>query len=214
MPILANTLKGAILIMKKLVFLIFIVTVLYLGFINNNSQAGSEDDIQVIPDDAIRLRILAHSDDEKDQEIKHLVRDKVSEQISEWVAHMTDIDDARALIQERLPEIEQIVATVLQEENVDNQNFDVDYGDNVTFPTKIYDTYLYPAGEYEAVLITIGEGKGSNWWCVLFPPLCFVDFADGASVSEASNETAHSDTKTEEQPVKKKFFLFEWFGWT
>src|SRR5690625_7108966 len=81
--------------MKKLVFLIFIVTVLYLGFINNNSQAGSEDDIQVIPDDAIRLRILAHSDDEKDQEIKHLVRDKVSEQISEWVEHMTDIDDAR-----------------------------------------------------------------------------------------------------------------------
>ena len=214
MPILANTLKGATIIMKKLVFLIFIVTVLYLGFINNNSQAGSEDDIQVIPDDAIRLRILAHSDDEKDQEIKHLVRDKVSEQISEWVEHMTDIDDARALIQERMPEIEQIVATVLQEENVDNQNFDADYGENVTFPTKIYDTFLYPAGEYEAVLITLGEGEGSNWWCVLFPPLCFVDFSDGTSVSEASTETAHSDAETEEQPVKKKFFLFEWFGWT
>src|SRR5690625_4544160 len=117
--------------MKKLVFLIFIVTLLFLGLMNYNSKAGAEDGSQVIPEDAILLRILAHSDDEVDQEIKHLVRDKVSEQISEWVEHMTDIDDARALIHERMPEIEQIVATVLQEEKVDNKNIDDNYGDNV-----------------------------------------------------------------------------------
>lgn len=203
--------------MKKLVFFVFIVMVLYIGFINKtNSQASIDDDVQVIPDEAIRLRILANSDNEADQAIKHLVRDQVSEQISGWVEHIADIDEARALIQSRLPEIEQTIAMVLHEENIYDQNFDVNYGENITFPMKLYDTFLYPAGEYEAVLITLGAGEGSNWWCVLFPPLCFVDFTDGASVAESSSDTSEEETsqKQDEKPVKKKFFLFEWFGWT
>lgn len=198
--------------MKKITCFILIGIVIYMGFVNkNNSQATAQDDIQEIPDEAIRLRILANSDDEADQDIKHLVRDQVSQQVSDWVEHMTDIDEARELIASRLPEIEQIIADTLQEAHVDNQTFDVTYRDDVTFPTKLYDTYLYPAGEYEAILITIGEGQGSNWWCVLFPPLCFVDFSDGASVAD---EIAQADPPEEEKPVKKKFFLFEWLGWT
>src|SRR5690625_6410704 len=52
----------------------------------------------------------------------------------------------------------------------------------------LYYTYLYPEGEYEAVLITIGDGQGANWWCVLFPPLCFLDFADGALVDDTDTD--------------------------
>ena len=58
-------------------------------------------------------------------------------------------------------------------------SFQVKFSKNVKFPTKVYGNFIYPAGEYEAVLITIGEGEGANWWCVLFPPMCFLDFRAG-----------------------------------
>lgn len=203
--------------MKKLVFFILSGIILYVLFINqDNSQASSELDYQVIPDEAIRLRILANSDDESDQHIKRLIRDKVSEQISDWVEHLTDINEARTLIESRIPEIKKTVATVLHENNVAHE-FNVDYGKNITFPAKLYDTFLYPAGEYEAVLITIGEGQGANWWCVLFPPLCFLDFGNGAFVAEGTEPVeleANQEKQEKEKPVKIKFFLFEWFGWT
>lgn len=197
---------------KKLVFFAFIIIFLFITFISQREtfQATSEDMYQVIPDEAIRLRILAHSDDEEDQDIKHLVRDEVNEQITTWVEELTDIDEARQLIKKRLPEIKKTATDVLSELD-SSHNLTVDYGENVTFPVKLYDTFLYPAGEYEAVLISIGEGKGSNWWCVLFPPLCFLDFSHTTVVTDSDTNTT---VEKDEEPVKVKFFLFEWLGWT
>jgi|SRR5699024_666250 len=199
--------------MKKLVFFAFIFTLLYFTFPLVGEGKQDNEEYQVIPDDAIRLRILANSDDEVDQEIKQVVRDRVNEEITSWVENITDIDEARNLIQERIPEIDRIVDETLAA-NEQSSKFEVEYGENVTFPTKVYGSYLYPAGEYEAVLITIGEGKGSNWWCVLFPPLCFLDFGNGISVDEEeSMEMAEAD-EMEEEEVEVKFFLFEWLGWS
>src|SRR5699024_11361849 len=99
------------------------------------------------------------------------------------VDQMTNIEDARATVREELPKIEQIVLETIEREGMTN-DFHVEYGSNVNFPEKTYGPYVYPAGEYEAVKITIGEGKGSNGWCVLFPPLCYVDVSDDASVEE------------------------------
>ena len=65
-----------------------------------------------------------------------------------------------------------------------NQSVNVDFG-QAEFPTKLYGQYLYPAGDYEAMIITLGEGEGANWWCVLFPPLCFLDFSNGTAVSQS-----------------------------
>lgn len=199
-------------IMKKLVFFAFIFILFFIILpkqgVSQNLDAGKE--YQVIPDDAIRLRILANSDNDADQQLKRLVRDRVNEEITEWVANITDIDEARTLIETRIPEIEKIVAATLEKENKDN-DFVVEYGENVTFPTKLYGSYLYPAGEYEAVLITIGEGKGANWWCVLFPPLCFLDFSNGTTVAAA--ETDEPVEVEEEEEAEVKFFLFEWFDW-
>ncbi len=163
---------------------------------------------EVIPDEAIRLRILAHSDDDKDQEIKERIRDEVSEHITEWVENMTDIDEARERIASGVPEIQAIAQTVLDEEGK-HQHAEVDYNDKVTFPHKLYGDFVYPAGDYEAVLITIGEGEGSNWWCVLFPPLCFLDFSN--SMTLATNDEAAEPV---EEEIEVKFFLFEWLGWT
>ncbi|MFD1036868.1 stage II sporulation protein R [Virgibacillus byunsanensis] len=202
--------------MKKLVFFAFIFFILLLSMPTKGAgnQAVQEDDYQVIPDDAIRLRILANSDSESDQQIKRLIRDEVNEEITKWVEDIADINEARDLIQANLPEIKSIVSSVLEQQD-NKESFQVEYGDNVTFPTKLYGSFLYPAGEYEAILITIGDGKGSNWWCVLFPPLCFLDFSNGTSVAEtASSEPIEEEEEEDEDSVKIKFFLFEWFGWS
>src|SRR5699024_8940066 len=134
-------------------------------------QEQVENEIQIIPDEAIRLRILANSDSAEDQQIKHLIRDEVNKEISSWVQHINDINVARELIETNISKVEETVARVLSEQG-SAHTVDVRYGSNITFPVKLYDNFLYPAGEYEAVLITLGSGEGSNWWCVLFPPLC------------------------------------------
>lgn len=163
----------------------------------------SAEGYQVIPDEAIRLRILANSDSEEDQALKRKVRDAVNAEITVWVAELTSIEAARELIQERLPEIEKIVARVLVEEK-SNQNYSVDYGRNVQFPTKLYGQFLYPAGEYEAILISLGEAEGANWWCVLFPPLCFLDFSTGDAIEASDEEGTDVAMEQEEQEVDKE----------
>lgn len=149
----------------------------------------------VIPDEAIRLRILANSDSKEDQELKRKVRDEVKAQIDGWVEDLTSFEEARHVIKSHIPELEQIVAKTLEREG-SNETFQVEFGKQVKFPTKMYGNFIYPAGEYEAVLITIGEGEGANWWCVLFPPMCFLDFSSGTAVQAEEN--------TEEKVVEDK----------
>jgi stage II sporulation protein R len=158
----------------------------------------------VIPNEAIRLRILANSDHESDQVLKRLVRDEVNIKITEWVSELTSIDDARSLLQSKLPEVQEIARTVMKEQG-SNQSVKVDFG-NVQFPTKLYGQFLYPAGEYEAILITLGEGTGANWWCVLYPPLCFLDFSSGVAVSdgfEEEKEAQQTETKSKKNVEQK-----------
>lgn len=136
----------------------------------------------MIPNEAIRLRILADSDSDKDQAIKRLVRDEVNKEITKWVEDLTSLDDARNIIKSKLPEIQAIAEEIVATEG-SNQSVKTEF-DKVQFPTKLYGQFLYPAGEYEAILITLGEGEGANWWCVLYPPLCFLDFSNGEATSE------------------------------
>ncbi|WLR61672.1 stage II sporulation protein R [Guptibacillus hwajinpoensis] len=155
---------------------------------------------QVIPDEAIRLRILANSNSNEDQTVKRSIRDEVNESINEWVADLTSIEESRHVIKSRLAEIEAIVSKQLEMIG-SRESFSVTFGE-VAFPTKLYGDFVYPAGDYEAVLITIGEGLGDNWWCVLFPPLCFLDFSNGDAVQ------AESDVVEEpSEEVEVEFFL-------
>lgn len=161
------------------IFILSFGTILSLYIPKNEVTANSEI---VIPKEAIRLRILANSDSEKDQQLKRKVRDAVNHEINGWVENLTSVESARSLIRSRLLEIQRIAEQVVASEK-STQSVHTDFG-KVEFPTKLYGQYLYPAGEYEAILITLGEGKGANWWCVLFPPLCFLDFASGVAVKE------------------------------
>jgi stage II sporulation protein R len=153
-------------------------------YIPKNEVAAK--DAVVIPGQAIRLRILANSDLDSDQALKRKVRDAVNAKISVWVKDLTSIKEARKVIKSKLPEIETTAEAVVKEEG-SKQKVSVKFG-KVQFPTKLYGQFLYPAGDYEAILITLGEGKGANWWCVLFPPLCFLDFSNGIAVSKGFDE--------------------------
>jgi stage II sporulation protein R len=150
-------------------------------------QEMAAQETMVIPEEAIRLRILANSDLEQDQNVKRLVRDEVNKEITNWVATLTSQEEAKSVIKAGLPELQKIAEEVVSEQGLD-QSVKVDFG-KVEFPTKLYGQYLYPAGEYEAVLITLGAGEGANWWCVLYPPLCFLDFSTGNAVRSPGFET-------------------------
>ncbi|SFA42263.1 stage II sporulation protein R [Parageobacillus thermantarcticus] len=161
-----------------LYILLFMIGVL-VNVYGHQTNAG-ENAAVAVPDEAIRLRILANSDSAEDQALKRKVRDAVNAQINGWVADLTSFQEAKRVIRSHLPEIEQTVADVLRKEHSD-QSYQVQFG-KVDFPTKIYGDYVYPAGRYDAILITLGDGKGANWWCVLFPPLCFLDFGNSDAV--------------------------------
>ncbi|WP_110928315.1 stage II sporulation protein R [Bacillus massiliglaciei] len=163
-------------------------------YIPKTEAAKTSDEVMVIPDEAIRLRILANSDHEEDQAVKRLIRDRVNESITEWVAELTSIEEARNVIRGNLDEVEQIAKEVMEEEGL-KQTVSVKFG-QADFPTKLYGQYLYPAGDYEAVIITLGAGEGANWWCVLFPPLCFLDFSNGTAVSQSPVEDQGSAEET------------------
>jgi len=173
-----------------------------------------------IPEEAIRLRILAHSDSPADQAVKRLVRDEIVKAMNGWAVGPQSIEEARATIMAHMDEIKAITAQVLE-----SRGFT--YGSAaelgiVSFPTKMYGNELYPAGEYEAVRITLGAGEGQNWWCVLFPPLCFIDAATGEAsaasadapaddVAEASQAEGADLNDSDNQAPEAKFFIVELF---
>lgn len=203
--------------MKKQFAIISFILLIFLGAnlsLYADQQKTEASQPVVIPDEAIRLRILANSDDRDDQALKRKVRDDVNAQITNWVEDLISIEDARALIKSRLPEIENIVAQTLKKEGKE-QAYTVEFGE-VNFPTKMYGNYIYPAGKYEAILITLGNGEGANWWCVLFPPLCFLDFSNSEAVDLNKQEQAKETTEKkeelvvdDEEKVEVKFFIIE-----
>ena len=226
--------RGAGTMEKKLLFIaiifLFLLTSFPMkGYSELNEQTNSDvSEYQVIPDEAIRLRILANSDSDEDQQLKREIRDKVNAEITEWVAEIADIEEARTMIENRLDEIEQIVEQTI-EQSGEGQSFQVEYGKDVAFPAKVYGSFVYPAGHYEAILISLGEAKGANWWCVLFPPLCFLDFSTGTSVAEEVDEEEEEhdvedeidekemeeekDEEKEGEEVSVKFAFLNIFNW-
>ncbi|MGA8942641.1 MAG: stage II sporulation protein R [Thermoactinomyces sp.] len=177
--------------------------------------------VQDIPDQAIRLRILANSDHPEDQWLKRKVRDEIIEEIGSWADKPRTLEEARTMVRAHLPRFEKIVQQTMNRYGYDD-TFHIDYG-TVPFPTKLYGTKVYPAGNYEALRITIGRGEGENWWCVLFPPLCFIDMSNGDAVtredssfstSVASTQTAYASLEKEKkeesrQKMEVRFLLLD-----
>ena len=169
-------------------------------------------DRQNLRKELIRLHVVAASDSAEDQAIKLRVRDAVTESLTDEMANLTDVNQAKAYLQENLPKIEAIANRVLEEagcSDVATVSLDVE-----EFSTRVYDTFTLPAGVYDALRIVIGEGEGQNWWCVVFPALCLPATADGfeETASCAGFSDALTETLTAEDGYEVRFFLLDALG--
>ena len=149
--------------MKKIVIILSVIIMILV--------INKEETI-VIPKESIRFRIIANSNTEEDQNIKKEIVKNLSTELKK-IEITKNIEETREKIIRNLPTYENIVDKTLKDNN-EERTFHITYGKNF-FPEKEYKNIIYEEGEYESLVITLGEGKGNNFWCVLFPPLCFID---------------------------------------
>lgn len=156
--------------MKKIciIFLLsIIITITAFGFPQSGAAVQKE-----FCGEFLRIHIRADSNENAAQSVKYAVRDEVVAYLTPVVAECEDKEEAIKRIQTLLLEIATVAEQTLQSKGFS-------YGARAkitqeTFPTRVYEAYTLPAGEYTALIIELGEGKGDNWWCVVYPPLCFV----------------------------------------
>ena len=156
--------------MKKILCLIVIV------FIVTSVKASNF----VIPEDAIRVRVIANSNSEYDQEIKLKIKEMLEIKMYNLLKDIKGVESARNIINNNLNNIETEVKNVLENENY-TLGYDISFGDNY-FPEKKYNGVTYKEGYYESLVVTLGKGEGDNWWCVLFPPLCLLEAEESEEV--------------------------------
>ena len=169
-------------------------------------------DKKTLQKELIRLHVVGASDSEEDQALKLRVRDAVVAHLRAEMVDVTDVRQARAYLQEHLPQIEALADKVLHRAGCDD-SVRVSLREE-EFTTRYYDTFTLPAGIYQSLRITIGDGVGKNWWCVVFPTLCV-----GATVEEFS-ETAVSagisdglaETLAGEEGYEVRFFVLDALG--
>lgn len=155
-------------ILKKIIVLLFFVTVLI--YLTTGNTSGI-----LIPSDAIRFRIIANSNSLEDQELKMKIREEIEPVFAQIMDSSNSKEETKKLIDQNMSKIEEIIEQY-------NVEYTINYGNNY-FPEKEYKSIIYPEGNYESLVITLGSGLGNNWWCVLFPPLCLLE----ASEEESSN---------------------------
>lgn len=135
------------------------------------------DDRQ-IHEGVVRFHVIAKSDQPVDQELKLKVRDTVLDYLRPNLEGVQDQEAAAVVIQEKLPQIEEVAVQTLRSHGCSDL-VQVYYG-TFDFPVRVYGPLTFPEGKYQSLRIVLGEGEGKNWWCCLFPPLCFVDLTSSA----------------------------------
>lgn len=160
--------------MKRKEFLgIFFAVVIGLGLLLENGKRETLYCQQGIAGEIIRFHVIADSDCEADQLLKLKVKETVVARLREKLCHAKDIEEAREIILENMGEIEETANEVI-EKNGFSYQARASLGQAV-FPVKMYGDLTFPAGQYEALKIELGKAEGKNWWCVMFPTLCYVD---------------------------------------
>ena len=139
---------------------------------NHISKQKTTDPLQPeIAEKILRFHVLANSDSEEDQNVKKQVRDAIGQMMGPKLSHSKNLKETEKIVQQSMDEIVEVATETLEANGYD-------YGAsarlaNVEFPVKSYGDYTFPAGEYEALQVTLGAGQGHNWWCVLYPNMCF-----------------------------------------
>ncbi len=160
-----------------------------------------------INDKVIRFHVLANSDSIYDQQIKYKVRNSIIYKFNNEFDNITSKDESEDVIIRKISDIRTEAEAIVKEEGYDYE-VNVYYG-NFKFPRKIYDDIVLPEGYYDAVRIEIGKAGGKNWWCVMFPPLCFLDFGKDKNAEpifgiETERKLQEVLTKEEIEAIKTK----------
>ena len=193
-----------------IIFLLFIVYILLSVFSYSNAVSAG------ISKSVFRLHVVANSNSSEDQNLKYLVRDALIEYMNSICENISSKEDAIKIAKENKDEFYNIAKKVITD-NGFNYDVNIDIG-NFSFPTKNYGDISLPAGFYDALKVEIGSSTGQNWWCVMFPSLCFVDVSNGI-VPEESKENLQDNMQEEEYNLissdtiefKLKFKLVELF---
>lgn len=169
-------------------------------------------DRQRLNEELIRLHVVANSDRVEDQELKLLVRDAIITSLRQALADVRDTEQAKEYLQENLPKLQELANKTLDAAGSAQQAVVTLCREG--FPTRQYNTFSLPAGIYEALRVTIGDGAGKNWWCVVFPSLCVPQTSQGFSdtAAGAGFPDALSGALTGEEPYQIRFYLLDKLG--
>ena len=197
--------KRLLILLVLLLIYTFICAFSYVQAVSTNIQHS-----------VFRLHVIANSNSEEDQNLKYIVRDKVLEYINSISTNESSKEEVMYLVNKNIDKIKKIVESTIYE-NGYNYPVELNIG-NFAFPTKTYGDISFPAGFYDALKIEIGTAEGQNWWCVMFPPLCFVDVTSGV-VPEESKEIVKENLSNEEyellaennSEISFKFKIIEMF---
>lgn len=199
--------------MKQVVFYICsgIVIFLYVW----NVVLGNDMLQPSIASKILRFHVLANSDLEADQEVKERVRDAVGLYLKPLLEEADDLEETKQIVDENMEDIIAVAKQTLQE-----HGYDYSVSAQITrtdFPEKSYGMYTFPAGEYEALQIVLGEGEGQNWWCVLYPNMCFrgsvfevVEEEAGEALREVLSPWEYADV-FDSGKVELRFKFLEFF---
>ena len=156
--------------MKKVMLVMFAILIVFVVY-----KKVYADSV-IVPDSSIRLRVIPNSNSSYDQAMKQVVRDYLESDVYDMFKDTNNIDDAREIINDNLNKININIQNIFDKYNYD-MSFNVNYGYNY-FPEKEFKNVVYEEGYYESIVVSIGEARGDNWWCVLFPNLCLVEEDD------------------------------------
>lgn len=203
-------------LVQKSFIQIIVCCVLCLGILvfgTGGKAANSAEIDGVQSEDIIRFHVIANSDSEEDQQLKYQVRDEILKQVAPRLAKSGSLAESRQIILGMEDELLEISREVIEDSG---KKYDVSLAYGVSsFPTKSYGNIVLPDGDYEAVKIKIGKAEGANWWCVLFPPLCFVNVEESTSLPVDGKPAVPINTSSEKnKPTfhdKKIGFFLERF---
>lgn len=197
-----------------------IITLSFLLFIYTSICAFSYAEYisTDISNSVFRLHVLANSDSKEDQDLKYKVRDSLLNYMNSICNNCSNKEEAISLVEKNKDMFKQVALDTIHNEGY-NYDVNINIG-NFDFPTKTYGDISLPAGSYDALRVEIGEAKGQNWWCVMFPPLCFVDVSSGIVPDESkeifdenlTDEEFSIVSDTSNKNIKFKFKLLEFFN--
>ncbi len=180
---------------SKLLFLISVLTLIFALTITYSKNIGND-----ISNSVLRLHIIANSDSNADQDLKLQVRDRIISDCGKFFVNCKSLDEAIGIAKQYSCEIQKTAENEIQSRGFDYP-VKISVG-NAAFPTKTYGDITLPSGKYTALRVLIGEAKGENWWCVMYPPLCFTDGV--LSATDTAKAKLKSDLKESEYSLITK----------